>query len=224
MRKNYTQTGVLGSDDRIHLADDWYSLGLPANIELAENVFIDTSYGFAGFNSRVARGFLMGEASGCYDRTSLIVSEGGVVQVGKFTILNGSTLICKKHIQIGDHCMLAWGSVLTDSWLPADRLSIEQRRRMMETAAHDSLRRYPFADDARPVVLEDNCWVGFDAVILPGVRLGRGCVIGCKTVVHADVPPYAVIAGCPAQIIRYLQPTDTEEVRQSALHSCIRNK
>lgn len=219
MRNNYTQTGTLNADGRIHLADDWFPFGLPANIKLADNVFIDTSYGFAGFHSTSPQGFVMGEASGCYDRTSLIVSDEGMVKVGQFTILNGTTLICKKEIQIGDHCMLAWGSVITDSWLPAGKFSIEQRRMLLKQAAHDRLRRFPLANETKPVILEDNCWVGFDAVILPGVRLGKGCVVGCKTVVNVDVPPYAVIAGSPAQLIRYLNPTDTEEARQAMLES-----
>jgi acetyltransferase-like isoleucine patch superfamily enzyme len=72
------------------------------------------------------------------------------------------------------------------------------------------------------VVIEDNVWVGFDTVILPGVRLGRGCVIGCKTVIAADVPPYAVVAGSPPRVIRMLAPDDTEEARQEALARCLR--
>lgn len=221
MRKNYTQTGVLQSDNRIHLPDDWYPHGLPANVKLAANVFIDTSYGFAGFHSKASEGFIMEEASGCYDRTSLHVSESGVIEVGQYTILNGTTLLCQERIQIGNHCMLAWGSVLTDSWLPPANISVEQRRMIMKKTANDPLRCFPFASNAKPVVLEDNCWVGFDAVILPGVRLGKGCVVGCKTVVETDVPPYAVVAGCPARIVRYLEPTDTEEVKQTILHGSV---
>ena len=80
---------------------------------------------------------------------------------------------------------------------------------LKQTAAN-ALRNYPFFGEAAPIVLEDNCWVGFDAVILPGVRLGRGCVVGCKTIVDKDVPPYAVITGSPAKIVRYLNPNDIE--------------
>jgi acetyltransferase-like isoleucine patch superfamily enzyme len=56
------------------------------------------------------------------------------------------------------------------------------------------------------VIIEDNAWVGFGAVILPGVTLGTGCVVGCKTIVAEDVPPYAIVAGDPPRIIRYLEP------------------
>jgi acetyltransferase-like isoleucine patch superfamily enzyme len=104
--------------------------------------------------------------------------------------------------------MLAWGSVLTDSWMDASMYAIEARRTLLKIAGEDPLRHYPFFGKAGPIVLEDNCWVGFDSVILPGVKLGRGCVVGCKTLVDTDVPPYAIVTGSPARIVRYLNPND----------------
>lgn len=221
MRKNYSQTGSKGPDDRTYLEGDWYNGGLSSNIRLAQNVYIDTSYGFAAFHSIRQDGLFIDEASGCYDRASFIVAETGKVSIGRFCILNGSTLICKNNITVGDHCMLAWGVVLTDSWMDASAVSIEVRRKVLTTTAQDQLRRYPFFDESAPVVLEDNCWVGFDAVVLPGVRLGRGSVVGCKTVVAGNVPPYAVVAGNPAKIVKYLSPDDTYEAKQKALKECI---
>jgi acetyltransferase-like isoleucine patch superfamily enzyme len=62
------------------------------------------------------------------------------------------------------------------------------------------------------VNIEDNVWIGSHATILPGVRLGRSCIVGAGAVVTKDVPPYAVVAGVPAKIIRY------KEIAPSALH------
>jgi len=208
MKKNYPQSGVAGNDGRIHIENDWFTFGLPANVILGENVFVDTSYGFSQFYSTMPVALELGEATGCYDRSSIITAEGGTVSVGKYVILNGTTLVCKNQITIGNHCMLAWGSVITDSWLDAGSLPVEVRKSILEKTASDPQRRYPFFGEARPVVLEDNCWVGFDAVIMPGVRLGRGCVIGCKTIVDTDVPPYAVVTGSPARIVKFLDRTD----------------
>jgi acetyltransferase-like isoleucine patch superfamily enzyme len=145
------------------------------------------------------------------------VGERGKINVGKYCILNGSTIICKNQITIGDHCMMAWGSVLTDSWMDVSLFSIEARKMLLKKTAADPLRRYPFFGTASPIVLEDNCWVGFDSVILPGVRLGRGCVVGCKTIVDMDVPPYAVVTGSPARIVKYLAANDTEEEKAITL-------
>jgi acetyltransferase-like isoleucine patch superfamily enzyme len=209
MRENYAQAGVIGKDDRIHIEGDWYSRGIPGNVKIDPSAYIDTSYGFAGFQSEHPDALIMGEGSGCYDRSSMIVSGNGRIKIGKFTILNGATLVCNNQITIGNHCMLAWGSVLTDSWVNTIIHSLKDRRQLLQKSAHDPLRAYPFCGINAPIILEDNCWVGFDAVILPGVKLGRGSVVGCKTVVDFEVPPYAVVAGSPARIIRYLQPNDT---------------
>jgi virginiamycin A acetyltransferase len=46
-------------------------------------------------------------------------------------------------------------------------------------------------------------WLGFDAAILPGIKIGNGAVIGAKSVVTRDVPAYAVVGGNPAKVIRY---------------------
>ena len=222
MRENYSQAGSIGNDNRIHIEGDWYSRGIPGNVRIAENVYIDTSYGFAGFQSLQPEALIIDEGSGCYDRSSLIVSDLGRIEIGRFTILNGTTLICNNRIIIGNHCMLAWGSVLTDSWLDAANRSIEARRILLQKSAHDSLRSYPFfCGEDLSIILEDNCWVGFDAVILPGARLGRGCVVGCKTIVDFEVPAYAVVAGSPARILRYLQPNDTPEAKRDTLHNVI---
>lgn len=116
--------------------------------------------------------------------------------------------------------MLAWGSVVTDSWLPEEN-TLKERQRLMTDTGMDKNRSYPIAGKTKPVVLEDNCWVGFDSVIMPGVRLGRGCIIGCKTIVTNDVPPYAIVAGSEARIIRYLAADDTEAARQEAMKNCL---
>jgi len=222
MRKNYRQMGAKGIDGRIYIEGDWYSHGISSNVVLGKNVYIDTSYGFAGFQSKRLKALTIGEGSGCYDRTSMIVSKEGKITVGKFTILNGTTLLCKKNIIIGNHCMLAWGSVLSDSWMNTDINSIEARRAILKKIAGDPLRPYPFFGDASPIILEDNCWVGFDSVILPGVKLGHGCVVGCKTIVDFDIPPYAVVTGSPARIVKYLTPDDNKKVRVEALKEYIK--
>jgi len=53
-------------------------------------------------------------------------------------------------------------------------------------------------------VIEDDVWIGFKATILKGVTIGRGSVIAAGSVVTKDVPPYTLVAGNPAQIIRSL--------------------
>lgn len=53
------------------------------------------------------------------------------------------------------------------------------------------------------VVIEDEVWIGYRVIILPGVTVGRHAILGAGAVVTKDVPPYAVVGGAPAQILKY---------------------
>jgi maltose O-acetyltransferase len=53
-----------------------------------------------------------------------------------------------------------------------------------------------------PIKIEDDVWVGFQAIILPGVTIGRGSIVGAGAVVTKDVPPYTVVVGVPARPLR----------------------
>jgi acetyltransferase-like isoleucine patch superfamily enzyme len=195
---------------------DWYARGIPPNVRIGRDVYIDTAYGFAPFQSAQAPGLLLGDASGAYDRTTFIVGARGTVSVGEYTCLNGTYLVANDHITIGAHCLLAWGSVLTDTWIGAG-VSPAARRALLEAAARDPGRHPGAVAPPRPVTLEDNVWLGFDSVVLPGVTLGRGAIVGCKTIVTADVAPYEVVVGDPMRVVRRLDPDDTREARERAL-------
>lgn len=53
------------------------------------------------------------------------------------------------------------------------------------------------------LIIENDVWVGKDVLLKPGITLHNGCVIGKRSVVTKDVPPYAIVAGNPARIVRY---------------------
>jgi acetyltransferase-like isoleucine patch superfamily enzyme len=81
-----------------------------------------------------------------------------------------------------------------------------------------------FADPGRPfieqgitaqgIVIEDDVWLGSNAVITDGVRVGRGAVVAASAVVTRDVPPHTVVAGVPARVVREIDgntpPTELE--------------
>lgn len=217
MRENFKQSGDKGADGRTYIDGDWYDKGIPSSVNIADNAYIGTSYGFSAFYPTSESALRIGEASGCYDLAEFIVSGKGKVQVGNFTILNGSTIVCNSKITIGNHCMLAWGSVLTDCWSNIEHVHISKRREILINVSINAYRKYPFLTEAKPIIIEDNCWVGFDSVILPGVTLGRGSIVGCKSIVSEDVPSYAIVAGNPARVIKYQVPTDTDEAIKIAM-------
>lgn len=55
-----------------------------------------------------------------------------------------------------------------------------------------------------PVVIEDGVWIGEGVCVLPGVRVGRHAIVGANSVVTRDVPPYTIVGGAPARVIRTL--------------------
>ena len=53
------------------------------------------------------------------------------------------------------------------------------------------------------IVVEDDVWIGARAIIMSGVKIGQGAVVAAGAVVSKDVPPYAIVGGVPAKIIKY---------------------
>jgi len=67
--------------------------------------------------------------------------------------------------------------------------------------------------DDEPVKIGDDVWIGTRVVILPGVTVGHGAIIGASAVVTKDVPPYAIVAGVPAKVVKWrkaLHHSDSE--------------
>ena len=61
---------------------------------------------------------------------------------------------------------------------------------------------------AGDTVIGDGCWIGSRAMIMQGVTLGEGAVVATGAVVTKDVPPYAIVGGVPAKIIKYRFPEE----------------
>lgn len=61
--------------------------------------------------------------------------------------------------------------------------------------------------DYESVVIEDDVWIGTRVIILPGVRIGMGAIISAGAVVTGDVPPYSIVGGVPARIIKSRKQT-----------------
>lgn len=64
-----------------------------------------------------------------------------------------------------------------------------------------------------PIVIENDVWIGTNAIVLPGVTIQNGAIVGAGAVVTKDVPPYAIVGGVPAKIIRYrFEPNVIEDL------------
>lgn len=81
-----------------------------------------------------------------------------------------------------------------------DRVVISQDAYLCGGTHDYSVPSYPLL--RKPIVIEDDVWIGAGAFLGPGVRIGRGSVVGARAVVTRDVPSWKVVAGNPARIIK----------------------
>ncbi len=120
-------------------------------------------------------------------RTQLSAGRGALLSVGKDTFINnGAVLSARKEIRVGSGCQIATGVVVLDS----DFHDPEDLRQI---------------GASKPVVIEDDVWLATRAMILKGVRVGRGSVIAAGAVVTKDVPADTLVGGVPARPIRSLR-------------------
>jgi len=159
---------------------------------------------------------VMEDGSGAYNLCSLETGPSGFIHVGPFTCLNSTNVIADGRIMIGAHCLFAWGTVVTDTVIPAAGDLPFRQARMRESSPRAGGQLRPRGRIA-PLRIEDNVWVGFDSVIMGGVKIGRGAIIGCKTVISEDIPPYAIVVGNPPRIVRFAEADDDEASRCAAL-------
>jgi acetyltransferase-like isoleucine patch superfamily enzyme len=77
-----------------------------------------------------------------------------------------------------------------------------------------------FPEDLRSLVLviEEDCWIGFGAIVLTGVKVGRGSLIAAGAVVTADVEPYSIVAGNPAKVVGKRFSSDEVLRHETALY------
>lgn len=120
-------------------------------------------------------------------------------------------------IEIGDRVVINSFShlgamariVLEDDVGIASGVCIEDHHYIYDGAGPERpLKKQPFR--VAEVIVESGAMIGEHAVILPGVRIGRNSWVGANAVVTEDVPPYSIVAGVPARVIRRMDPDSGE--------------
>jgi acetyltransferase-like isoleucine patch superfamily enzyme len=120
-----------------------------------------------------------------------------VIRIGRNARLNGCTIVAADRVEVGADCVL--GSCDVRDHLPYSESPDERRQPGIP----------------RPVIIDDNVWIGGQVSILPGVRIGRDSVVGIHAVVFDDVPPGVIVGGNPARVLRPLDLTVTGDNRAS---------
>lgn len=139
------------------------------------------------------------------ESTNAYFKFGDKVFVGK------SQIICRSGIEFGDNIMVAWGVTFYDH--DSHSLDFELRKKDLEQQIYD----YDNFDgnflknknwdvvNTKPIKVCDNSWIGMNATILKGVTIGEGAIVAACSVVTKDVPPYTVVAGNPALVVKKLK-------------------
>lgn len=116
----------------------------------------------------------------------LLVFDNASLEIGDGTFINyGSSISATGSVSVGRNCLLGMYTIILDNDFHGvtDRLA----------------RPAP-----RPVVLQDNVWLGHRTLVLPGVTVGRDSIVGSGSVVTRDIPSRSVAVGNPARVIRTL--------------------
>jgi acetyltransferase-like isoleucine patch superfamily enzyme len=188
------------------LSWDWYPGVIPENVVVDESAYIETTFSFSFFRSQLPGGVVYGRGASTYLGTMFDVGPRGRVTLGECALVHGARIICDSEISIGDYALISWNVVLMDTYrVPTNPA---QRRQELELVPTRELRLACADVPAKPIRIERNVWIGFDACVLPGVTIGEGSVVGAKSVVTENVPPFTVVAGNPARMIRQLDPQE----------------
>lgn len=129
------------------------------------------------FNSS-HRSNLIGVYSPCMVST---IKRGASIEIGDECGFSGTVIGCAKYIKIGNNVRCGANTLITDSdWHSDD----------------------PRVGENKPVVIDDNVWLGYGVKVLKGVHIGENSLIGAGSIVTKDVPANVVAAGNPCKVIR----------------------
>jgi acetyltransferase-like isoleucine patch superfamily enzyme len=193
------------------LARDWYHGTIPTNVSLHHEARLETTYSFLHYRSEASKGVHIGRGATVYMGTMFDVGPSGKIRLGEYALVHGAWIICDARVDIGDYALISWNVVLMDTYRAST--DPQARRRELRRLAAHPLRRPVAKTEAKPIRIGRNAWVGFDCCVLPGVTIGEGSIVGARSVVAEDVPPYTLVAGNPARLIR---PIGNDEILESS--------
>lgn len=141
--------------------------------------------------------------------TYVIENDNGSIQIGDRSFIGNSLFVSAEGIEIGSDVMISWGCTFIDNdahslnWV--DRCNdVRDWKIGVENSELGALKNWSVVNRAK-IRIQDNAWVGFNAIILKGVTIGKGAVVAAGSVVTKDVAPFTLVAGNPAKFVKNLQ-------------------
>ena len=176
----------------------WAHGPLPANARAGSGTVITGEHAFKRFRARTPEALVIGENC-TMDGVHFAVEAHGRIHIGDYCYFTNAVLLCELELRIGNYVVIGWNASIADS----DFHPIAPAERIADALACSPLgqgRSRP-AIARRPVHIEDDVWIGPNATILKGVRIGAGAFIEAGSLVTRDVPPGSRVLGNPAQIV-----------------------
>jgi len=189
---------MMDADSYNAITGAWNYRELPANVQVGPECFLERRDSFKRFRSQQQPGLILGRGVKAYTWTEFNIEPSGFLSVGDDTILVGAVFMCAERIEIGQKVIVSYNVTIADSdFHPRDP---ELRRQDAIANAPEGNKENRPAVVSKPVIIEDDVWIGIGAIILKGVRIGRGARIGAGAVVTSDVPAGADFSGNPARL------------------------
>jgi acetyltransferase-like isoleucine patch superfamily enzyme len=176
----------------------WLHGALPANVVAGGGTVISGEVAFKRFQSRRTPALVLGEQC-TMDGVQFAVGQEGVVEIGDYCYFTNAVLLCELALRIGRYVVIGWNTTIADT----DFHPLAPALRIADAVACSPLA----ADRTRPpiprreVVIEDDVWIGPNATILKGVRIGAGSFVEPGALVTRSVPPRSRVSGNPAEVV-----------------------
>jgi acetyltransferase-like isoleucine patch superfamily enzyme len=190
-------SGFIDDEEFKAVTGGWDHASLPKNIRVGADCFLERKDSFKRFRSTREPGLVLGDRVKVYTWTEFNIEPAGIVEVGNDSVLVGAVFMCAENVRIGQRAIVSYNVTIADS----DFHPREPGPRKLDAIANapEGDRSHRPAVIAKPVVIEDDVWIGIGAIILKGVHIGRGARVGAGAVVAKDVPAGASVAGNPAR-------------------------
>ena len=132
---------------------------------------------------------------------TLLAKGTGYISVGKYSQIGpGSIVVSSSRVEIGDYTSISTGVIISDTNTlpinPFDRVKVIRG----ESDIHNNITR--LYEEAKPIIIGQNCWLGENSCIYKGVTIGKGSIVAANAVVTSDVPENCIVAGNPARIVK----------------------
>ena len=141
----------------------------------------------------------------------LVFAYGGQISIGDFSYVGiDSRIWSGNSITIGRNVLISHQCNIIDS--NSHEMDMTEREEGYKRLIKEGHPRDVRSIITQPIVIEDNAWISFGSTILKGVTIGKGAVVAAGSVVTKNVPPFTVVAGNPAKVIKKLTENNSNAV------------